>query len=57
MDKVKGLTPHRGILGYNSEIRRFRAYPAMLVVVVLIPLFYGGCSSGRSGTRRRTSTT
>ncbi|MEL4163619.1 YhgE/Pip domain-containing protein [Corynebacterium bovis] len=42
MDKVKGLTPHRGILGYNSEIRRFRAYPAMLVVVVLIPLFYGG---------------
>ncbi|WP_459610476.1 YhgE/Pip family protein [Corynebacterium urogenitale] len=26
----------------NSEIRRFRAFPAMIMVVLLIPLFYGG---------------
>lgn len=26
----------------NSEIRRFRAFPAMIGVVLLIPLFYGG---------------
>lgn len=26
----------------NSEIRRFRAFPAMIAVVLLIPLFYGG---------------